>query len=98
MIAIQILPDHAAAAKGVGKQPCTPSRAPGSVAVVMNQLIPDPVKRQRAWPVDFSGYDTSEAIIDRLEVLRPLVWRGHEDICWVSWEIERLTAMLFEET
>lgn len=48
----------------------------------------------KAWPVDFSGFTTAEQIFDRIEVLQPRVLRGHEDVCWASWEIERLHALL----
>lgn len=48
----------------------------------------------RAWPVDFAGFSTAEQVIDRIHALTPLVWRGHEDLCWAAWEIEQLSAML----
>lgn len=48
----------------------------------------------RTWPVDFSGFGTIDSIVERIEVLRPLVLRGHQDICWAAWEIENLDRLL----
>lgn len=48
----------------------------------------------KAWPIDFAGFTTADQIIARIEELEPRVRRGHEDICWAAWEIERLTALL----
>lgn len=53
-----------------------------------------PWRPMRAWPVDFAGFSTAEQVIDRIHALTPLVWRGHEDLCWAAWEIDQLTAML----
>lgn len=49
----------------------------------------------KAWPIDFAGFTTADQIIERIEELKPRVRRGHEDICWAAWEIERLTALLY---
>ncbi len=48
----------------------------------------------KAWPIDFAGFATADEITARIEALQPRVRRGHEDICWAAWEIERLTALL----
>lgn len=51
----------------------------------------------RTWPVDFSGFTTVEQIFDRMDALEPEVLRGHEDICWASWEIDNLWRLLHDE-
>lgn len=48
----------------------------------------------KAWPVDFSGFTDSGAIIARIDELRPQVMRGSVDLCWAAWEIEELEQML----
>lgn len=50
----------------------------------------------RTWPVDFSGFTDVQAITERLEYLQTRVWRGHEDICWASWEVEQLNSILLD--
>lgn len=49
----------------------------------------------KAWPVDFSGFTDADAIIARIDELRPRVMTGSEDLCWAAWEIEQLEAMLY---
>lgn len=51
-------------------------------------------KPLKAWPIDFAGFTSVEQITTRISELESRVRRGHEDICWATWEIERLTALL----
>ncbi|CAN7523464.1 hypothetical protein LJR168_003753 [Pseudoxanthomonas sp. LjRoot168] len=48
----------------------------------------------RAWPVDFGGFTTFGAVVDRIDFLRPFVNRGHPDLCWAAWETENLVRLL----
>lgn len=53
-------------------------------------------KPLKAWPIDFAGFTTSGQIEARINDIEPRVRRGHEDLCWATWEIEKLRELQWE--